>query len=150
MKHIATPPCLIFPVVLVLGLGAAFLTGCDPASQTGNSSEPASPTNATASPSASNSTTTSSVSAPEAKYAGVYLCQSPATTLRLEADKTGGMMMSGNAWEGTWTLTLDTDGQNMIEFKPDHAASSKFTILSDGSLKEMKYGYAFEELPPWQ
>lgn len=136
MKNTTKAPSAVGSLIVVIGLGAAFLTGCDPGSQSGNLSE---------TPSITNSTISSST--PEAKYAGVYLCHSPATTLRLEADKTGGMMINGNASEGTWTLTLDNDGHDIIEFKPNNAGPSRFAVLSDGSLEEKKYGYKFEKLP---
>ena len=75
--------------------------------------------------------------------AGVYLCQSPATTLRLEKDGGGAMMMNGNPRPGHWKLISD----QVIEFKPDTAGASRFAVRSDGSLEEMKYGYKFEKLP---
>lgn len=80
----------------------------------------------------------------ESAYAGVYLCQSPATILRLEADKSAGMMINGSPFEGQWKIG---DGHDIIEFSPNVGASSRFAVQSDGSLQETKYGYRFEKLP---
>lgn len=83
-----------------------------------------------------NSTTSSSAKGDE-----VYLCQSPASTLRLAADKSAGMMINGSAFEGHWSKSGNT-----IEFKPEIGASSRFEVQSDGSLVETKYGYKFEKI----
>ena len=72
----------------------------------------------------------------------VYLCQSPASTLRLSPDKTAGMMIRGSAFEGHWSK----EGQT-IEFKPETGAPSKFQIQPNGSLVDQNYGLKFERLP---
>lgn len=83
----------------------------------------------------------------ESEAVGVYLCQSPACTLRLSDDKTAGMMMNGDACEGTWRITFDSGGHDVIEFAPSVGAPSRFAVYTDGSLQETKYGYRFEKLP---
>lgn len=57
---------------------------------------------------AADSTTSSS-----SKSDDVYLCQSPAATLRLAAGKSAGMMINGSAFEGHWSKSGNT-----IEFRP--------------------------------
>ena len=117
-------------VPLWISLVGAVLTGCDPASQSGNAGAGTGERNlATAS------------LGPESKYAGVYLCQSPAATLRLAADKSAGMMINGSPFKGDWSSSGET-----IEFKPEIGASSRFDIQGDGSLVEKKYGYKFEKI----
>jgi len=83
-----------------------------------------------------NSTTSSSAKGDE-----VYLCQSPASTLRLAADKSAGMMINGSAFEGHWSKSGNT-----IEFKPEIGAPSRFEVQSDGALVETKYGHKFEKI----
>ena len=107
--------------LLTLTLMAALLSGCGQSAPT---------------PSGGNSTTASS-----SKSDDVYLCQSPASTLRLAADKSAGMMINGSAFEGHWSKSGNT-----IEFKPEIGASSRFEVQSDGALVETKYGHKFEKI----
>ncbi len=71
----------------------------------------------------------------------VYLCQSPASTLRLATDHTGAMTLNGNAWEGSWS-----EQGSSIVFKPDNAGPLTFTVQNDGSLVSVKYGYKYENV----
>jgi TM2 domain-containing membrane protein YozV len=83
----------------------------------------------------------------EQKYVGAYLCKDPASTLRLDDDKSAGLMIEGDATEGRWRVTFDSDKNNVIEFIPDSAAPSRFIPYTDGSLVESKYCYKYEKLP---
>ena|ERR1035437_442038 len=109
------------PLALLTLILAALLSGCGQSAPT---------------TSADNSTTASSSKGDE-----VYLCQSPASTLRLAADKSAGMMINGSAFEGHWSKSGNT-----IVFTPDVGAPSRFTVQSDGALEEAKYGYKFEKI----
>jgi len=107
--------------LLALMLMAVLLSGCGQSAPTANSD---------------NSGTASSSKGDE-----VYLCRSPASTLRLAADKSGGLAIEGDAVQGHWSIS-----DNIIEFTPDRSAPSKFAVQSDGSLVETKYGYKYEKI----
>lgn len=81
-------------------------------------------------------------SAPTEAQDTVYLCQSPASTLRLVGDNTGAMMIRGSLFEGHWSKSAE----GVIEFTPNIGAPSHFAVLSDNSLRETKYGYQFQRI----